>query len=76
MFVDLKKTETSIGEDGTIEEHEEKYDKVLFGKVCVGRVWARGAVDKKMWGAGRTAPLRSTRRSMTRCGEGAGACGA
>ena len=43
MFVDLKKTETSIGEDGTIEEHEEKYDKVLFGKVRGGRVWAGGA---------------------------------
>ena len=43
MFVDLKKTETSVGEDGTIEEHEEKYGKVLFGKVCVGRLWAGGA---------------------------------
>ena len=26
------------GEDGTIEEHEEKYDKVLFGKVWGGSV--------------------------------------
>ena len=70
MFVDLKKTETSVGEDGTIEEHEEKYDKVLFGKVCVWGEWGPGGrEDIKSGGGGRTAPsMRSlTNSCLERC---------
>ncbi len=36
MYVDLKKIEITKGADGTLEEQEEKYEKVFLAKVLVG----------------------------------------